>query len=100
MRDVDKDSLLRSLQSDHSQSRRRLWYVGKVFSSPSPSFGRREAYRKGASEGGGRPPGESTLPLGLAARQGDVAQVQNGQGVGLCVEDPVLNRQQLIAGEK
>lgn len=74
--------------------------MGKVFSSPSPSFGRREAYRKGASEGGRAPPGESTLPLGLAARQGDVAQVQDGQGVGLGVEDPVVERQQLVAGEK
>lgn len=49
---------------------------------------------------GRAPPGESTLPLGLAARQGDVAQVQDGQGVGLGVEDPVLKWQQLVAGEK
>ncbi len=64
------------------------------------SFTRREVFRKGASEGGERPPGESALPLGLAARQGDVAQVQDGQRMGLRVEHPVLKRQQLVAGEK
>lgn len=78
--------------------------MGTVLSSPLHwqllSLTRREAFRKGASEGGVCPPGESALPLGLAARQGDVAQVQDGQRVGLCVEHPVLKRQQLIAGEK
>jgi len=49
---------------------------------------------------GRAPPGASALPLGLAARQGDVAQVQDGQRVGLRVEHPVLKRQQLIAREK
>lgn len=78
--------------------------MGTVLSSPLHwqllSFTRREVFRKGASEGGERPPGVSALPLGLAARQGDVSQVQDGQRMGLRVEHPVLKRQQLVAGEK
>lgn len=65
-----------------------------------PVFLKEGGVQKGASEGGGRPPGESTLSLGLTSRQCDVPQVQDRQGVSLCVEDPALKRQQLIAGEK
>lgn len=43
----------------------------------------------------------SRLPLsGLAAGQGDVAQVQDGKWVSLRVENPALERQQVVAGEQ
>lgn len=43
----------------------------------------------------------SRLPLGrLAAGQRDVAQVEDGQRVGLRVEDPALKRHQVVAGEQ
>ena len=37
---------------------------------------------------------------GLAAGQGDVPQVEHGQRVGLCVEHPAVQRQQVITGEE
>lgn len=41
------------------------------------------------------------LPLRrLAARQGDVAQVEDRERVSLCVEDPALQRHQVVAGEQ
>lgn len=41
------------------------------------------------------------LPLsGLAAGQGDVSQVEDWQWVSLRVENPVLQGQQVIAGEQ
>lgn len=41
------------------------------------------------------------LPLNrLAAGQGDVAQVEHRERVGLRVEDPALQRHQVVAGEQ
>lgn len=59
--------------------------------SPLLSFRRREVFSKGAVEGESAPR-LSSLPLALAARQGDVAQVQDGQRMSLRVEHPVLQR--------
>lgn len=36
----------------------------------------------------------------LTARQGDVAQVEDGKWMSLCVEDPALKGQQVVAGEQ
>lgn len=42
-----------------------------------------------------------SLPLRrLAAGQGDVAQVEDREWVSLCVEDPALQRHQVVAGEQ
>lgn len=47
------------------------------------------------------PPGASCLPLRrLAAGQGDVAQVEDRKRMGLRVEDPTLERHQVVAGEQ
>lgn len=41
------------------------------------------------------------LPLSrLAARQGDVAQVEDRKWVSLRVKDPTLQRHQVVAGEQ
>lgn len=45
--------------------------------------------------------GSVCLPLSrLTARQGDVAQMEDGEWVSLCVEDPTLQRHQVVAGEQ
>lgn len=36
----------------------------------------------------------------LAAWQGDVAQVEDGKWMSLCVENPALQGQQVVAGEQ
>lgn len=44
---------------------------------------------------------QTRLPLSrLAAREGDVTQVEHGERVSLSVEDPALQRQQVVAGEQ
>lgn len=45
--------------------------------------------------------GGGGLPLSrLAAGEGDVAQVEHRKWVSLCVENPALQRHQVIAGEQ
>lgn len=36
----------------------------------------------------------------FAARQGDVTQVEDRKWVSLCIEDPALQRQQVVTGEQ
>lgn len=49
--------------------------------------------------GGG--PAPVHLPMSwLAARQGDVAQVEDRKRVSLRVEDPIFQRHQVVAGEQ
>lgn len=46
------------------------------------------------------PPTVSLPPRRLAAGEGDVAQVEDGERVGLRVEDPALKWHQVVAGEQ
>lgn len=46
------------------------------------------------------PPLVSLPPRRLAAGEGDVAQVEDGERVGLRVEDPALKRHQVVAREQ
>lgn len=66
------------------------------------SLGRRAAGQTGGAPwccGAGR--GSVSLSLSrLTARQGDVAQVEDGKWMSLRVEDPTLQWQQVVAGEQ
>lgn len=75
----------------------QCWWVGFFF------FGQAGRQTSGAPWccGGGGGGGPVCLPLSrLAARQGDVAQMENRKWMSLRVKDPTLQRHQVVAGEQ